>query len=114
MVLESFNFEHNNLSTMIFMNSQSFISLIKNNACFERVTNMSSYENFSIMKTTFASEKPNMILYRDYKTFSHESFKNDSMSKTIDENIDYLKLEKYFIVTLRQKSPRTTVPVFLL
>ena len=53
-----------------------------------------------------------MILYRDYKTFSHESFKNDSMSKTIDENIDYLKLEKYFIVTLRQKSPRTTVPVF--
>ena len=62
--------------------------------------------------TTFASEKPNMILYRDYKTFSHESFKNDSMSKTIDENIDYLKLEKYFIVTLRQKSPRTTVPVF--
>ena len=94
------------------MNRQSFINLIKNNACFERVSNMSSCENFSIMKTTFASEKPNMILYRDYKTFSHESFKNDSMSKNIDENIDYLKLEKYFIVTLRQKSPRTTVPVF--
>ena len=83
MVLEGFNFEHNNLSTMIFMNSQSFINLIKNNACFERVSNMSSYENFSIMKTTFASEKPNMILYRDYKTFSHESFKMTQCPKLL-------------------------------
>ena len=36
------------------------------------------------MKTTFASEKPKKFVYRDYKTFSHEHFKNDLLSKTAD------------------------------
>ena len=52
------------------------------------------------MKTTFASE-PKKFVYRDYKTFSHESFKNDLLSKTVDENIDYSKFEKEFIDTLK-------------
>ena len=28
------------------------------------------------MKTTFASEEPKKFVYRDYQTFSPESFKN--------------------------------------
>ena len=35
------------------------------------------------MKTTFASEEPKKFVYRDYKTFSHESFKNDLMPKKL-------------------------------
>ena len=68
------------------------------NSCFK---NASSYEAgiidyhnliFSIMKSTaFASEEPKKFVYRDHKTFSHESFKNDLMPKTIDENVDYSK-----------------------
>ena len=42
----------------------------------------------SIMKTVIASEEPKKFVYRDYKTFSHESFKNNLMSKTVDENFD--------------------------
>ena len=30
------------------------------------------------MKTTFALEEPKKFVYRGYKTFSQESFKNDS------------------------------------
>ena len=41
---------------------------------------------FSIMKTTFASEEPKNFVYRRYKTFSHENFKNKLMSKTVEEN----------------------------
>ena len=61
----------------------SCIDLVLTNRkyCFK---NTSSYETgisdhhhliFSIMKTTFASEEPKKFVYRDYKTFSHESFK---------------------------------------
>ena len=46
------------------------------------------------MKTIFASEEP--------KTFSHENFKNDLMSKTVDENVNYSKFEKEFTDTLNK------------
>ena len=45
------------------------------------------------MKILFASVKLKKFVYCDYKTFSHESFKNDSMSKTVDENVDFSKFE---------------------
>ena len=103
------------------MDSQNFTNRIKNNTCFEAVgscidliltnrkycfKNTSSYETgisdhhhliFSIMKTIFASEEPKKFVYLDYKTFSHESFKNDLMSKTVEANVDYSKFEKEFI-----------------
>ena len=60
------------------------------------------------MKTTFASEEPKKFVYRDYKTFSHESFQNDLLSKTVDENVDYPKFEKEFIDTLNKHSPKKT------
>ena len=38
---------------------------------------------FSIIKTIFALEEPKNFVYRDYKTSSHERFKNDLMSKLL-------------------------------
>ena len=82
--------------------------------CFK---NTSSYEAgisdyhhliFSIMKTIFASEEPKQFDYRDYKTFSHENFKNDLLSETVDENVDYSKFEKEFIDTLDKHAPKKT------
>ena len=58
------------------------------------------------MKTTFALEKPKKFIYCDYKTFSHENFKNDLWSKTVDENVDYSKFEKVFIDTLNKHAPK--------
>ena len=60
------------------------------------------------MKTTFASEEPKKFVYRDYKTFSHENFKNDLLSKTVDENADYSKFEREFIDTLNKHAPKKT------
>ena len=120
------NLEPTNLVMINFMDSQNFTNLIKNSTCFKGVgscidliltnrkycfKNTSSYETgisdhhhliFSIMKTIFASEEPKKFVYLDYKTFSHESFKNDLMSKTVEENVDYSKFEKEFIDTLNK------------
>ena len=60
------------------------------------------------MKTTFASEEAKKFAYRDYKTFSHENLKNDLLSKTVDENVDYSKFEKEFIDTLNKHAPKKT------
>ena len=43
---------------------------------------------------------------RDYKNFSHESFKNDLMSRTLDENVDCSKFEKEFIDALNKHAPK--------
>ena len=120
MVFGEINVEPTNPVMINFMDSQNFTNLIKNNTCFKGVgscidliltnrkycfKNTSSYETgisdhhhliFSIMKTTFASEEPKKFVYRGYKTFSHGSFRNNLMSKTDDENIDYSKLDEEF------------------
>ena len=86
--------------------------LTNRNYCFK---NTSSYETgisdnhhliFSITKATFASEEPKNFVYRGYKTFSHESFKNDLLSKTVDENVDDSKFEKEFIDTPNNHAPK--------
>ena len=56
------------------------------------------------MKTTFALEEPKKFVYRDYKTFSHENFKNGLLSETVD----YSKFEKEFIDTLNKHAPKKT------
>ena len=99
-----FNLEPTNPVMMNFMISQNFINLIKNNTCFKGTgscidliltnrkycfKNTSSYETgisdhhhliLSIMKTIFALQEPKKFVYRNYKTFSRESFKNDLKS----------------------------------
>ena len=60
------------------------------------------------MKTTFATEEPKKFVYCNYKTFSHENFKNDLLSKSINEDVDYSKCEKEFIDTLNKYGPKKT------
>ena len=69
---------------------------------------MKTSSSFSIMKTTYASEKPKKFVYRDYKTFSHESFKNDLMPKTVGENADYSKFEIELMDTFDRHAPKKT------
>ena len=126
------NLEPTNPVMINFTDSQNFTNLIKNNTCLKGVgscidlvltnrkycfKNTSSYETgisdhhhliFLIMKTKFASEEPKKFVYRDYKTFSHENFKNDLLSKTVDENVDYSKFEKGLIDTLSKHAPKKT------
>ena len=131
-VFGDFKFESTNAVLINFMDSQNFTNLIKNSTCFKGVSscidliltnwkycfkNTSSYKTgisdhhhlmFSVMKTTFGSKEPKKFVYRDYKTFSQESFKNDLLSETVGEDVDYWKFEKGFIDTLNKNAPKKT------
>ena len=63
---------------------------------------------FSFIKTAFSSEEPKTFVYCDYKTFSQKIFKNDLLSETVGENVDYSKFEKEFIDTLNKHAPKKT------
>ena len=55
---------------------------------------------YSVMKTTFNSEEPRKLTYRDYSNFSSECFKDNFMSSICKEKHDYSEFEKMFIATL--------------
>ena len=95
-ILRDFNLEPSNPSIASFMNNQNLFNLVKNNTCFKdegscidlKLTNRKySFKNtcsfetrlsdhhhliYSVMKTTFKSEEPKKLIYRDYSNFSSE------------------------------------------
>ena len=58
------------------------------------------------MKTTFKSEEPTKLIYRDYSNFSTECFKDDFMSSICQEKHNYSDFEKKFIGTLNKHAPK--------
>ena len=106
---------------MTFLNEHDLINLIKNNSCFKGEvscidliltnrkfsfknstsleTSLSDHYNFiySMLKTTFHKEELKTLIYRDYKTFSLETFIINSIlfSKLeSQENNNYETFEK--------------------
>ena len=92
-ILGDFNSEPSNPSIASFMNNQNLFNLVKSNTCFKGegscidliltnrkyyFKNTCSFETglsdhhylmYSIMKTTFISEEPKKLIYRDFKFF---------------------------------------------
>ena len=58
------------------------------------------------MKTTFKSEEPKKLIYRDYSNFSTECFKDDFMSSICQEKHNNSDFEKKFIGTLNKHAPK--------
>ena len=78
----------------------------KNTCSFE--TGLSDHHHliYSVMKTTFKSEEPENLIYRDYSNFSSECFKDNFMSSICQEKHDYSDFEKKFIYTLNKQAPK--------
>ena len=109
------------------MNNQNLFNLVKSNTCFKgegscidliltnrkySFKNTCSFETglsdhhhliYSVMKTTFKSEEPKKLIYRDYSNFSSECF---TMSNICQEKHDYSDFEKKFIDTLNKHAPK--------
>ena len=122
-ILGDFNLETSNPSIVSFMNNQNLFNLVKSNTCFKGegscidliLTNRKySFKNtcssetglsdhhhliYFVMKTTFKSEEPKKLIYRDYSNFSSECFKDDFMSSICQEKHD-------FIDTLNKHAPK--------
>ena len=95
-VLGDFHLEPSSPSMLSFMDNQNFVSLIKNETFFKgssscidliltkrkySLKNTSSNKNefgdhhhliYSVMKTTFKSEEPKKLIYRNYSNFPHK------------------------------------------
>ena len=73
----------------------------KNSTSFE--TGLSDHHHliYSMLKTTFHKEEPKTLIYRDYKTFSLETFSSELFLKLeSQENNDYQTFEKNFVELL--------------
>ena len=112
------------------MNNQNLFNLLKSNTCFKREgscidllltnrkysfkntcsseTGLSDHQHliYSVMKTTFKSEEPQKLIYRDYSNFSSECFKDDFMSSICQERQDYSGFEKKFVAALNKHAPK--------
>ena len=129
-MLGDFNLEPSSPSIVLFMNNQNLFNLEKSNTSFKGkgscidfiLTNRKySFKNtcfvktglsdhhhliHSVMKTTFKSEEPKKLIYRDYSNVSTECFKDDFMSSTCQEKHDYSDFEKKFIDTFNKDAPK--------
>ena len=107
-VIEDFDLEPSNPSLLSFMDSQNFVSLMKNKTYFKETSscidfiltnrkysfkNTSSYETglsdhhhliYSVMKTTFKFEEPKKLIYRKYSNFSQKDFQSDLLLNIAD------------------------------
>ena len=117
---------------MTFSDEHDLINLIKNKTCFKGkgscidliltnrkflFKNSTSFETglsdhhhliYSMLKTTFHKEEPKTLIYRDYKTFSLETFSSELFLKLeLQENNDYQTFEKNFVDTLNNPAPKS-------
>ena len=131
-VLGNFNLEPSNSSMVSLMDSQNFVSLIKNKTCFKGTgscidlmltnrkysfKNTSSYETwlsdhpqliYSVMKTRFKCEESKKLIYRNYSSFCQKDFQSDLLLNTGDGKNNYLEFEKNFVETLNKHAPKKT------
>ena len=131
-VLGDFSLEPSSPSMLSFMDNQNFVSLIKNETFFKgssscidliltnrkySLKNTSSNKNefgdhhhliYSVMKTTFKSEEPKKLIYRNYSNFPHKDFRSDLLLNIGDGKNNYLEFEKNYVETLKKHTPKKT------
>ena len=128
-VFGDFNLEISHPVMLSFKNDENFINLVKGNTCFKGkgscidliLTNRCSFNHTcptetslsdhhhlisSVMKTTFEKEKSKVLVYRDYKNFSFNSFKSELLPKFHHSNMIFTSFENNFANTLNQQAPQ--------
>ena len=109
------------------MNNENFINLVKGNTSFKGKgsctdlilanrthsfkhtssieTDLSDHHHLisSMMKTTFEKEESKVLVYRDYKNFSFNSFKSELLSKFHHNNVTFTSFENNFVNVLNQQ-----------
>ena len=108
------------------MNNENLINLVKGNTCFKgkgscidlistnrryffkhissTETGLSDLHHLVslMMKTTFEKEESKVLVYRDYKNFSFNSFRSELLSKLNQSNLTFTYFKNNFVNVLNQ------------
>ena len=60
---------------------------------------------YTMLKTTFQKSEPKQLIYRDFKNFYLESFKNDLLENMVHKSYD--EFERKFTTVLNKHAPKT-------
>ena len=129
-VFGDFNLQISHPVILSFMNNENFINLVKGNTCFKgkgscidliltnrrysfkhtssTETGLSDHHHLisSMMRTTFEKEDSKVLVYRDYKNFSFNSFKSELLSKFHHNNVTFTSFENNSVNVLNQQAPK--------
>ena len=130
LILGDFNLEPTDSALMGFLDSNSLTNLIKTNTCFKGkgscidliLTNRkfsfkftSTYEKgisdhhhiiYTMLKSCFQNTESKLLNYRDFKSFSAQSFEEDLSEALIDCGDSYDKFEYIFTSKLNKHAPK--------
>ena len=115
---------------VMFMNKENFINLVKGNtffkgkgSCIDLIltnrrhsfkhtslteTSLSDHHHLisSMMKVTFENKGSIVLVYRDYKNSTFNSFKSELLSKFHHNNVTFTSFENNFVNVLNQQAPK--------
>ena len=127
-VFGDFNLDISHPVLLSFMNNKKSINLVKWNTSFKgkgscidliltnrrhsfkhtssTETGLSDHHHLisSMMKTTFEKEGSKVLVYRDYKNFSFNSFNSELLSKFHHNNVTFTSFENNFVNVLNQQA----------
>ena len=130
LIMRDFNFEPHDKRLGYFLNSHNLVTLVKTNTCFKgsgscidlKLTNRkcsfkntTSYETglsdhhhmiLTILKTTFQQKEPKCLIYRNYKNFIFENFKNDLEEALQSCKGSYDTFDSNFTSCLNKHAPK--------
>ena len=125
-----FNLEPSDTTLKHFLDSNGLYNLIKGHTCFKgkgslidliltnrefSFKNTQSFETglsdhhhmvYTMLKTTFQKSEPKQLIYRDFKNFYFESFKNYLLEKMITCDRSFDEFNRKFTVVLNKHAPK--------
>ena len=125
-----FNLEPSDTTLKHFLDSNGLYNLIKGHTCFKgkgslidliltnrkfSFKNTQSFETglsdhhhmvYTMLKTTFQKSEPKQLIYRDFKNFYFESFKNDLLENMVTCDRSYDEFDRKFTAVLNKHAPK--------
>ena len=125
--MSDFNLEPSDTTLKHFLDSNGLYNLIKGHICFKgkgslidlilsnrkfSFKNAQSFETglsdnhhmvYTMLKTTFQKSEPKQLIYRDFKNFYFESFKNDLLENMVPCDRSY---DRKFTAVLNKHAPK--------
>ena len=129
-IIGDFNLEPSDTTLKHFLDSNGLHNLIKGHTCFKgkgslidliltnrkfSFKNTQSFETglsdhhhmvYTMLKTTFQKSEPKQLIYRDFKNFYFESFKNDLLENMVTCDRSYDEFDRKFTAVLNKHAPK--------